>query len=333
VCKKPLSGHDKEKLVKELSEEKEKTRKKILEFEEKEKRANGLLKNLKEKLGETNQKKKELEKVFNELERIHEIVLGLGKKEKQAKDLEEELKKILEMREKSPFDEKKLEEARKQFYEAKEKKSQGESGLKHSKEMIRELKESLKRIRENAEQIKKLQESVKHGEKNIEKVAVFTSALKSTQAELRNTMVETINQAMEEIWPRVYPYNDFQNVKMMVEEGSYEIMVKQRNEEWQRVDGILSGGERSSVAITLRIAISLVLTQNLGWIILDEPTHNLDSTAVRELSETMRNHLPELIEQIFIITHDKDMENAASGKLYSFEREKEKDGPTRVDGA
>ncbi|HZX19940.1 MAG TPA: hypothetical protein VFF13_02915, partial [archaeon] len=105
-----------------------------------------------------------------------------------------------------------------------------------------------------------------------------------------------------------------------------------RNNEWVRVEGILSGGERSAVALTLRIAVSLVLTQNLGWIILDEPTHNLDANSINVLSEVMRMHLPELIEQIFLITHDKELENAASGKLYVLEREKEKDGPTKILG-
>ncbi|HZX34076.1 MAG TPA: hypothetical protein VFF09_01730, partial [archaeon] len=81
-----------------------------------------------------------------------------------------------------------------------------------------------------------------------------------------------------------------------------------------------------------RIAVSLVLTQNLGWMILDEPTHNLDANAVSELSEVLRNHLPELIEQVFVITHDKEMENAASGKLYVFERDKESDGVTKISG-
>ena len=143
-------------------------------------------------------------------------------------------------------------------------------------------------------------------------------------------MVETINQAMSEIWAQIYTYGDYLDVKIIVDEGSYEIMVKSRNGEWIRVEGILSGGERSAVAITMRIAISLVLTQNIGWIILDEPTHNLDADSVSVLSEVMRNNLPELIEQIFLITHDKEMENAASGKLYSLEREKEKEGATKI---
>jgi len=203
--------------------------------------------------------------------------------------------------------------------------------ISSGKELLQELKKSVKLIKENESRLKEIEKQIKQNEKTIEKLAIFTSALKSTQSELRNLMIDTINQAMAEIWEKIYPYKDFSNVRISVNEGSYEIEVKQNTGQWQRVEGILSGGERNSVAITLRIVISLVLTQNLGWIILDEPTHNLDSTAVRELSETMRNHLPELIEQIFLITHDKEMENAASGKLYYFERDKENMSITKIE--
>ncbi|MBI2597834.1 MAG: hypothetical protein HYW50_01425 [Candidatus Diapherotrites archaeon] len=83
------------------------------------------------------------------------------------------------------------------------------------------------------------------------------------------------------------------------------------------------------MALTLRIAISLVLAQNLSWIILDEPTHNLDANTIARLSHMMKNHLPGLVDQIFIITHDKEMELAANGSLYFLEREKDSQGPTR----
>jgi len=65
-----------------------------------------------------------------------------------------------------------------------------------------------------------------------------------------------------------------------------------------------------------------VLAQNLSWLILDEPTHNLDTNAVEVMSEIMKEHLPQLVEQIFIITHDKEMERAASSTIHVLERDK-----------
>jgi len=96
------------------------------------------------------------------------------------------------------------------------------------------------------------------------------------------------------------------------------------------VEGVTSGGERSTASLTLRIALSLVLTQNLSWLVLDEPTHNLDKQAIKELATTLREHLPEIVDQIFIITHEPELEKAASSYLYILERNKEKDEPTKV---
>ncbi|MFH1391335.1 MAG: AAA family ATPase [Candidatus Diapherotrites archaeon] len=332
ICKRPLNEHDKEKLEQELKDEEEKILKKTKELNSDLEKEIKELKEKKEELGKIEKKGETIEKQLNELKRLKEIAAELSEKEKQKNDLEKEIEKVREMMKKTGFDEKEHEKHEKEFLGLKEKSAELRTEISSGKELLKELNESVKRIKEIEHQIKELETQVKENEKTTEKLAIFTSALKSTQGELRNMMVETVNQAMGEIWPRIYPYKDFLSVKIIVEEGSYEVMVKQRNEQWARVEGILSGGERSAAAITLRIAISLVLTQNLGWIILDEPTHNLDVNAVKELSETMRNHLPELIEQIFIITHDKEMENAASGKLYSLEREKEKDAPTKVLG-
>jgi DNA repair exonuclease SbcCD ATPase subunit len=73
----------------------------------------------------------------------------------------------------------------------------------------------------------------------------------------------------------------------------------------------------------MRVAFSLVLAKNLSWIILDEPTHNLDSNSIKELTEILRNHLPSIVEQVFVITHEKEMEKAATGKIYLLTRNKE----------
>ncbi len=63
---------------------------------------------------------------------------------------------------------------------------------------------------------------------------------------------------------------------------------------------------------------------------LDEPTHNLDTASIDLLGETLRDRLPGLIEQIFLITHEERLESAVSGNLYKLERNKELDEATRV---
>jgi len=70
----------------------------------------------------------------------------------------------------------------------------------------------------------------------------------------------------------------------------------------------------------LRIAFALVLAPQLRWLVLDEPTHNLDSKSVSELARVLRDKISEFVDQVFIITHDHTLENAVSGYLYKFEK-------------
>jgi DNA repair exonuclease SbcCD ATPase subunit len=75
----------------------------------------------------------------------------------------------------------------------------------------------------------------------------------------------------------------------------------------------------------------MVLTPNLSWLILDEPTHNLDARAVQLLSAALHERLPQVVEQVFIITHDEKLKDGASGKVFFFEREKDSGGRTVVE--
>jgi len=330
TCKRPFKDHEKEEAKKEFIETKKKNLQEAEKLTEKIAKLAETKKNMENEIKKTDEIIDEKRKENEELKTLLSMAENAKEKQEQSDKLEEEIKKIEIESGKIIFDETQLKKQREAISEIKEKNAKTKAQINAGKELVKELEISLKRIEQIEQQLEKIGKEIKQGDEATEKLAIFTSALKSTQAELRHLMIETINEAMEDIWGRLYPYKDFDSAKIMVQEGSYEIMARQRNGEWVRVEGILSGGERSTAALTIRIAISLVLTQNLSWIILDEPTHNLDSNGVRELSETMRNHLPELIEQIFVITHDKQMENAATGQIYLLEREKEKDGITKI---
>ena len=155
--------------------------------------------------------------------------------------------------------------------------------------------------------------------------------MQDTQTQLRMEFTESTNSALKDIWSRIYPYGDYTELKLDVDEaGDYLLKLKTIGDNWINADGITSGGERSSASLALRIAFSLVLTQNLSWLVLDEPTHNLDKQTISELAITLKEHLPEIVDQIFLITHETELEKAASGKLYRLERNKEEDGSTKV---
>jgi DNA repair exonuclease SbcCD ATPase subunit len=268
----------------------------------------------------SNEKEKLAEKK-NTLEKEKETIQKLAQKKQSLEDtskiLFEEERKLKKM----GFEEKTLLLERKRLVEEKAAIYSAKKSAEANSQLVQELKKALERIEKTREQVKEQEETVKSIEANAEKMNLFVNSLSASQQELRATLIATINQAMDSIWKRIYPYKDYLSAKMDVRQGNYELCVKDPEGNWVRVEGILSGGERSSAAICIRIAFSFVLTRNLSWIILDEPTHNLDSQAVKTLSEMMQKHLPKLVEQIFVITHDTEMRKAATGSLYVLEKD------------
>jgi len=159
-------------------------------------------------------------------------------------------------------------------------------------------------------------------------LSVFSNALVVTQQQLREGVISAINAALSEIWLSVYPYEDFTLAKVLVQDNDYLLSVREKSGEWIPAESSLSGGERSAAALALRMAIAFVLTRQLSWIILDEPTHNLDVKSVQALTTMLKDRLPALVDQVFVITHASEIEKAATGSLYVLQREKNEDGIT-----
>ncbi|MEM0360161.1 MAG: AAA family ATPase [Candidatus Diapherotrites archaeon] len=271
----------------------------------------------------------EIEKLDKELAKAEKIIEGIKKRKEhnqKTTELEEAEKNLASL----GFDEEKAMELERKIGEKTKAVEAIDTEIKGLLELIEEKKKRESEMNARIELIKNTKKSLENLEFAILKTTVFVNALKAAQAELRESLVETINEAMNIVWKRLYPYGDYESARMQISEGNYELEVLTRNQKWEKIEGILSGGERSSVALTLRIAFSLVLARNLGILILDEPTHNLDSNAISKLAEMLHNRLEGLVDQVFLITHNTEMEKAASASLYLLEREKEKDGITRV---
>lgn len=330
VCNRKLEEHLKGELENEVLKEKNGFEKKLAEIE-------NALKELQEKnteqkklVEQNNEKKLLLRESIIKTEENMRRAKELEQKEQQFANLSAEIQKILEQTKKTDFSPQKLKEQKNEQLELREKVFELEQLAKSEAEIIEQVKQNEKRFLETKKQINDFEQNCATISELIQQVTIFVNTLKETQAELRYSLINTVNEAMNDIWQAIYPYQDLESAKIEINElGNYEIMVKEKNGSWSRVDGILSGGERSCVALTIRIAVSLVLTQNLSWLILDEPTHNLDANTVSRLSLMMKNHLPELVEQVFIITHDKEMELAANSSLYTLEREKDSNSPTK----
>jgi DNA repair exonuclease SbcCD ATPase subunit len=202
----------------------------------------------------------------------------------------------------------------------KETKLSGELNAKMQQDKFGNEKLKDREIRVN--EMQKYEEEIKKHEEIIEKLQVFANAIMETQQTLREELVAAINEALAESWGILYPYSDYPVIKLQPSESDYDLVFKV-GEEWISVDGIASGGERALACLALKISFAMVLTPNLSWLILDEPTHNLDEEGVRTLAVTLHDHIPKIVEQTFVVTHDENLRDAASGKLFRIERNKE----------
>lgn len=191
-------------------------------------------------------------------------------------------------------------------------------------------KEKSKRI-EGLDSKKKMLEEYKLKIRRLEaleyQLQLLESALVTTQEQLRKNFVSAVNQAMHEVWQEIYPYGDFFSARLGIE-GDYVLQL-QDNTGWVAAD-VVSGGERSITCLALRIAFALVLAPQLRWLILDEPTANLDDKTIDTLAAVLRERISQLVEQCFLITHDEKLKEAVSGFCYSFDRDKSKDSITKV---
>jgi len=223
-----------------------------------------------------------------------------------------------------------VEKLRKEFTDVVSKKSELEERLKNLTEMFKE-KESRKNEEEEKIKMVETQKSeVVELEKIIKDLKIFEKALEETQVQLRTEFIEAVNFTMSQIWTNLYPYEDFVSIGLNIEEGDYVLQLKTRTGDWINADGIASGGERSIACLALRVAFSLVLAPNLKMIILDEPTANLDRSAITELANTLREKISEFVDQTFIISHTPELEDAVTGFAYRLGRDKTTDGSTEV---
>ncbi len=184
------------------------------------------------------------------------------------------------------------------------------------------LESAFKQLRQKIADLKAREEELLELAKKAQKLISFQEAVLETQTLMRSQLIEAMNEAMNSLWGSIYPYGDYRALMLSPSFDDYELMLQTPDGQWIGIENC-SGGEKSCAALTLRVAFAMVLTPNLSWLILDEPTHNLDSQAVNLLNRALRDEIPKIVEQTFIITHDEALKEGASSKVFYFERDKD----------
>lgn len=325
VCDSDLTEKHKEDLLEErrtkISElDGEKT-----ELEERENK-------IERKVEETEDEIEELEDEKTELERKGEKLGELERKGEKLKNRKGELEKIKEKLQKKAekFDEDRAESKRERLEELSSRRTKMKTEMKSDRRLLEEMNERLEELKEKRMTFQRYKEEIETSRKLSEDLKKFRGALKSTQKQLRERFINAVNNTMSRVWNDLYPYDDFTGVRLTIKEGDYELQMRSAGD-WHAVEGVASGGERTTAALALRIAFALVLAPNLRWLVLDEPTHNLDKKTVRDLAELLRTSVSEFVDQVFIITHDENLESAVNSYLYRLDRDKEENEPTQVE--
>ncbi len=326
LCGTRLTKEHKDKILRQSKEE-------IKKQEEKLRKSRSKIKDLENIIGELRKSLEDLNKEAYELESRKSKIEEYEKKEKKLEDnkkekeiIEKELKKIEEK-----VDERVVDNLQKELIDLSGKYSDLNARFEGNKEFLDEKKERVMTLEEKKEAFEKHKKQIKNMERVSQDLKKLDKSLRETQLTLRREFVDAVNFTMDKIWDYLYPYEDFTNIRLSVKSGDYVLELKEVGGSWVSVEGIASGGERTTSCLALRIAFSLVLAPNLKWLVLDEPTHNLDVQAVEYLAEVLRERIAEFVDQVFLITHDEKLENAVNGYLYRLERKRDKNEPTQVE--
>lgn len=251
-----------------------------------------------------------------EITRVYELVTRKGELETQLQQTHQALQELA-------FEPAHLEQARQQHEQLKQQTIEGKATIETLGARIEEKGARLKDVQGRLQEGQRAVDQRQQSEQHEQKMAVFAKALVETQTLMRAELMEGINETMELLWRSLYPYRDYTGVRLWGSEEDYRIEIKTLEGTWMPIEQA-SGGERSCAALSLRIAFAMVLAPQLSWLVLDEPTHNLDANAVLLLAHALRDEIPKIVDQVFIITHDEALKESASARTYRIERDKDK---------
>ncbi len=286
---------------------------------------------------------KELEKLTKEHETSRNALTDLKNKQQiteRKKNYESEIKQtsvVLEKKEKElsaiDVDEKLLYALQEEITKQSAALSDTTSKMHGNDKLLQNLETQLKEKQKQILDYEAMEKRILKKQSQLGNLNKFKIALVETETLLRNKLVSSINSLMQNLWPRLYPYGDYTSIRLDAKKDDYLLEVNTNvngSAQWIQVDGIASGGERTVGCLGMRIALAMVVVPNLKWLILDEPTHNIDSTGIAKLIDVFGDELPNVVEQIFIITHDDNLKQITSAKVYQFDRDKALSAPTAI---
>jgi exonuclease SbcC len=323
VCDSPITDEKKQNLIKSRKAERKGLDLSLHDFQDRIIALSNEIQSIEKKLRQSISEREKLVHLSSDLKLIHEWEKRLQDNELRKSALEEQLAGL-----EKQLSETKIKDLRTELQEKIAEERGLEVRLNSLREKIMDRQDMLRDLKQRNNLLEEYKSEIMRDGRAMDSLQSFVKALKATQDQLREEFLKTVNQILTVVWKELYPYGDFTSVRLIIDKD-YILQLK-GSEGWISVDGIASGGERSMACLALRIAFSLSFIPNLRWLILDEPTHNLDSNAISQFIDVLREKMPAFAEQVFLITHDERISEGVQGVLYKLDRNKNEDGATVV---
>ncbi|MEM0480720.1 MAG: SMC family ATPase [Candidatus Aenigmatarchaeota archaeon] len=315
-----------EKRIEELKSRREIIDEKILDTLEKEYESKKLeLISLEKNLENLLKEQKNLEFLMLKLEELKNLEKEKEETEKRVFELINEIEKIENL---ETF--KNLEKIEEEYLKLNKEKSFLDAEIKNIDFNISILEKLILEYEKKLKEEEELRNEIKRIEKLIKDFEILEKSIRETQTIVRNNLIDAINYYLNIYWSELYPYKDYESLRILPTEDDYLLQFKDILGRWIELEKVASGGERTIAALCLRIALAKVLASQIDILILDEPTHNLDENSIKELARVLNEKLPQIFSQIFVITHDERFENLLNANVIKLERDKINDQPTII---
>lgn len=174
--------------------------------------------------------------------------------------------------------------------------------------------DELRELRERRDTLDQRHTAIKTVHEDVHRLESMYRTLRS---ELREQNVTALERMLNETFELVYRNDAYDRIEL---DREYRFTVFQKDGEALSPEQ-LSGGERALFNLSLRCAIYRLLTEGIEGaatlppLILDEPTVYLDDGHVTRLVELVEAMRDLGVEQIILVTHDRELLRAADVTL------------------
>jgi len=285
-----------------------------------------------------------IEMLEGKIEKITILLRNINKLVTRA----ESIQKIEDIRDKVSEYEKKLERVRgellslgfdeKYYRNIYEKYMETKSNIDTIRMKIEMLEEKLSEYRESMFLKKELEKELNSLVLKHVKIIDFKRRLTNIrnifrflQIELRKKMLERINRSMNEIFRKIYIFDDYDAIELRLKttesapyrRSLYEIYAhRKRDNNWVLVSNRMSDGQKIIVALCLVVALSKLYNHNIGFLILDEPVPNVDNNTRSIVYNVLSKELN--IDQIIMATqHIEGFKDIGEGRVFIFRKKED----------